>query len=69
MTSLLEKIIIGFVIVGGLILAILYMLYLLVNAVKDWLEANPSWAALLTLLLILLVLAIIIGFIRWIEER
>jgi len=69
MTSLLEKIIIGFVIVGGIILAILYMLYLLVNAVKDWLEANPSWAALLTLLLILLVLAIIIGFIRWIEER
>lgn len=69
MTSLFEKIIIGFVIAGAVILGILYMLYLLVNAIKDWIEANPSWAALLTLLLIVLLLAVFIGFIRWIEER
>ncbi len=68
MTSLLEKIIIWFVIVGGIILAILYVLYLLVNTVKSWLEANPSWAAVLTLLLIVLILAILVGVIRWIEE-
>jgi predicted PurR-regulated permease PerM len=45
------------------------MLYLLVNAIKDWMEANSSWAALLTLLLIVLLLGVFMGFIRWIEER
>ena len=69
MPSLLERIIIWFVIVGGIVLAILYVLYMLVGAIKAWLEANPSWAALLALLFIFLFLAIVLGIIRWIEER
>ena len=69
MVSLLEKIIVGFVIVGGMVLAILYMLYMLITALKAWVEANPTWAAVLTLLAILLGLAVFLRVIRWIEER
>jgi len=68
MASFLEKIIIGLVIVGGIVLVILYGLYLAVTAVQTWLEANPSLAALLTLLLIVLLLTLILAVLRRIEE-
>lgn len=69
MVSLLEKIIVGFVIVGGMILVILYALYMLITALKAWVEANQTWAAVLTLLAIFLGLAVFLRVIRWIEEK